>query len=67
MDFGGNINLKQFIDKRISEKKPLKISESMHIFKQILLGVTYIHNNEIAHLDIKPDNVTINEKTLSIK
>ena len=67
MDFGGSSNLKQYIDKRINEKRPFKKFEFMKIFRQILNAVSYLHNNSIAHLDIKAENITINERNLDIK
>ncbi|OHS98604.1 CAMK family protein kinase [Tritrichomonas foetus] len=43
----------------ISEEGPLNITTVRHIFFQILLSVQYLHKREIAHLDLKPDNILI--------
>lgn len=35
------------------------IEEKLCCFKQVCLGVKYIHEQDICHLDIKPDNILI--------
>ncbi|OHT05724.1 CAMK family protein kinase [Tritrichomonas foetus] len=41
----------------ISEESPLPLTLIRNIFFQILQGVRYLHNRDIAHLDLKPDNI----------
>jgi serine/threonine protein kinase len=48
---GGNL-LTMILDGRLQ-----KISEVQRVFKQILQGVKYLHDHNIAHGDIKPENV----------
>lgn len=44
----------------------LKINEFLHFAQQILNGISYIHSNGIAHMDIKLTNILIN-KSFDIK
>ena len=48
----------------ISEKRynPVKESMVINIFKQILNGLIYLHNKNILHRDIKPDNILMDKK-----
>ncbi len=51
-------------------QKGKTLSHTMDIFGEILEGIEYIHNKNILHRDIKPDNIIINyskEKNLSVK
>ena len=36
------------------------------VFKQICLGVHYLHHNNIIHRDLKPDNILIHQNTIKI-
>lgn len=46
----------------ISEKEQLSEAEASAFVKQILLGVQYLHSKNIAHLDLKPENIMLLRK-----
>ncbi|KAJ3373242.1 hypothetical protein HDU91_000955 [Kappamyces sp. JEL0680] len=41
------------------ETKPLPVDLARDYFQQLILGIEYLHEHEIAHRDIKPDNMLI--------
>jgi len=43
-------------------EKDLTASQQMDIFHQICLGIKQCHDNNIAHLDIKPENILVSTK-----
>ncbi|CAK60545.1 unnamed protein product (macronuclear) [Paramecium tetraurelia] len=54
-----DFTLKDFIE-NIDRKKDQKLIKS--IFKQIIEGVVYMHNQQFIHRDLKPQNIFINSK-----
>ncbi|KAK4307744.1 hypothetical protein Pmani_020514 [Petrolisthes manimaculis] len=46
----------------ISERERLSEEEASAFLHQILLGVCHMHSNDIAHLDLKPENVLLLSK-----
>ncbi len=42
--------------------KPLTWEEAMKIIKPIADAVSYLHDNRLTHLDIKPDNIILDTK-----
>lgn len=40
----------------------LEEREAKAVFKQIVEGVNYLHQQQVAHRDLKPDNILIEEK-----
>ena len=66
MEYAGNQTLKSFIKKRGgNELIPPTILNI--IIKQICLGLKEIHDANIIHRDISPDNIFIDEANLKIK
>ena len=57
MEYAKNGELKDFIQ-GTSTRLPEKISAK--IFMNIVLTVKYLHENNIAHCDIKPENILMN-------
>jgi len=52
----------------IADRERLSEEEASHFIKQILLGVQHLHNHNVAHLDLKPENVMLlNNKSRTIK
>lgn len=47
------------LDYMISLGRPLNDSELYNAFSQILDTIAYLHQNQIIHLDIKPENIMI--------
>jgi serine/threonine protein kinase len=49
------------------ETTPLSIPDCKNYFIQLTLGIEYLHANEVAHRDIKPDNLMLSaDGTLKI-
>jgi len=49
--------LRQWLDLRNDHLAPLNIEHALHIFRQVVKGVEYIHSQGIVHHDIKPSNI----------
>ena len=55
-DFGDLFTL---IEAYKTENKRMTKDERNCLFKQLLMGVSYLHNHGIAHRDIKPENLLL--------
>lgn len=40
-------------------KKPLTEEDVSLIIKQILLGVNFLHSNDVYHVSLKPENILV--------
>ncbi|ORX62343.1 kinase-like protein, partial [Hesseltinella vesiculosa] len=40
---------------------PYSNDQARHYFREMILGIEYLHNNDIAHRDIKPDNLLLSQ------
>ena len=65
MEFAKFGDLYQF-QKILNQKRYFSETLLAFITKQILDGLYYLHQSEIIHMDIKPQNILIDEK-LNIK
>lgn len=50
------------LDKYVRECGPLTVSEATNIVGNVGLGLGYLHSKNIAHNDVKPENVVFREK-----
>ncbi|XP_046884836.1 interferon-induced, double-stranded RNA-activated protein kinase-like isoform X2 [Hypomesus transpacificus] len=68
MEFCEKGTLNDWIKKRNEgTKNKLKTAEALHMFRQIVSGVEYIHSKGHIHRDLKPENMFIGEdETLKI-
>uniref|UniRef100_A0A3B4XF53 Si:dkey-240h12.4 n=1 Tax=Seriola lalandi dorsalis TaxID=1841481 RepID=A0A3B4XF53_SERLL len=46
----------------IAEKENLLESEAIEFMKQILEGLGFMHSKNIAHFDLKPENIMLSDK-----
>ena len=64
LEYGGGNSLEQYIKSR--DEKRLSEKEAKEIFTQVLNAVSYLHQMNITHRDLKPDNMLLN-KHLQLK
>ena len=57
MEICSGQSLKDFLDKRHSNKEEINRKVNFKIFKQIVEGIKHVHKQGIIHRDLKPANV----------
>ncbi|XP_026874907.2 death-associated protein kinase 2-like [Electrophorus electricus] len=50
----------------IAEKENLMENEAIGFLKQILSGVAFMHSKQIAHFDLKPENIMLSDKSAEL-
>ena len=67
MEYGGDMDLKKFINNYKSKNELINESIIRNILLQICKGLKEIHKNKIIHRDLTPDNIFIdNNKRIKI-
>ena len=61
MEYGGEINLKQYIEMHNKKNELIEENIIKDIILQICIGIKEIHKNNIIHRDLAPDNIFINK------
>lgn len=60
MEYVGSSSLQQYLrqhgDRRLPE------AETKRIFKQIMLGMEYLHSKNVVHRDIKLENILLDSE-----
>ena len=62
MEYGGDLNLKEYIQKYKDDDNLMEENIIEKIILQICSGLKEIHEANIIHRDLSPDNIFINEK-----
>ncbi|RUS13555.1 kinase-like domain-containing protein [Endogone sp. FLAS-F59071] len=60
------LSVLEYASKELLRRVYLSKVQCLSLVKQLLEGVAFLHEHNIAHLDIKPDNLVIDRGTLYI-
>jgi len=61
MEFCEGLDLRKFINKYKTNKNFIEANLIYSFIKDLLEGLKYIHNNNLIHRDLKPDNIFIDK------
>ena len=56
----------QYVRSREKEKLKLRLTQKLSMFSRILTAVEIMHDQKIAHLDIKPDNLIMKDPAIDM-
>ena len=59
MEYIGGENLRQYVKRQPAGR--LSEAEALPIINKVAEAVSYLHQNKVTHLDIKPDNILLRE------
>ena len=59
MEYIGGENLRQYVKRQPAGR--LSEAEALPIINKVAEAVSYLHQNQVTHLDIKPDNILLRE------
>jgi cyclin-dependent kinase 2 len=62
-----DMDLRKFLDRKSHEKRELDLAQIKRIFFSIIDAIDYLHENNIMHRDLKPQNILINTAGDTIK
>ncbi|KAK6159696.1 hypothetical protein DH2020_003077 [Rehmannia glutinosa] len=60
-------DLKKLMDLKKSSNNPFTLGEIKRMMKQLLEGITFLHENEVMHRDLKPSNILIDDSKDQLK
>ncbi|QNP99040.1 kinase-like domain-containing protein [Yarrowia lipolytica] len=66
MEFCPQGDMFSLLESYKAQKKKMPKDERNCLFRQLLMGVAFMHRNGVAHRDIKPENLLLTDGTLKI-
>ncbi|XP_047043150.1 putative cyclin-dependent kinase F-2 [Lolium rigidum] len=63
MEYAGRLNLRGYMQRRAHRHRRFSEAEVCRIMKELLEGVNSVHGTGVMHLDIRPENVILDDGT----